>query len=921
MKYAVWALLSIFALTGCGGNVAPLSKQGVMDLRDYDLNTAPPVKISGEWLFAWKTFAGNDQLHHFTTVPDKWNGFGYATYGIKILLPDSGKQWAILAPPIHSAYRLYIDNQLLLTAGKPGTDAGMEPHVASHIVYFHAKGNSLFLRLEISNYHFMRGGMWAPLQLGTPAAVTSVRTKAFIFSAFIFGSLLLMGLYHLGLFIFRPADKSPMYLAVVCICFALRECFSLYPLLFYFFPGFPYHAGLKLLYSLFPLSQATLLLFLKSAGLVPFGKYSTRLTIGCCLAYFLLVWLSPNYIYGNALLVLFLINCINGVYAIITTIKGAIARNREQLFMLAGITVCLGCLVNDVLFDAGYTNTSFLLPLGFVFFILCQSFILAMRFARNYRQTGLLAEELAASSKAYEQIAMKRNDIEAAEAIAALKNRFLVNITHEFRTPLSLIMAPAEHLLYKSSASPEQREEILTIYKNARHLVRLMHQLLDLSKLDAGKMEKTEQLGNPREFIEDIVATFNILAKQKGIHLAFEYDNGNDRYCLFDVDKLEKILYNLLSNAIKFTGRDGAVRVKLDYPDNRLRLEITDTGVGMPEETLTQLFQPYYQAPDSGVRYAEGTGIGLSLVKEFVTLLNGTLQVNSQPGEGSRFSVLLPVTFLDGAVPYELSAPVPLLETTPDAHKPSLVIIEDNKALAAYLYKILQPYYEIKTAGTGDEGWEMVQAELPDLVLCDLLLPGKDGYEIASLIRRTAATNHIGLIILSGQADISSKMQGLDLGANDYITKPFHLPELILRVANQVKYQQTLRQYYFQQLTTPGKNDEEDQPHPFLQQIYTILDEYLDDTAFSVPILADKLAMSTRTLNRKLNAMTRMPANELIRNYRLKKAAGLLCKGVGIAEAAYMTGFESPSYFGQCFKDAFQLTPSEYIRQNLKFEV
>jgi signal transduction histidine kinase/DNA-binding response OmpR family regulator len=792
---------------------------------------------------------------------------------------------------------------LQITATKPGTGFSMEPAAALPVARFHAKRNAVILRREVSNYHSIRG-IWVPVHFGSPAAMTAMQTKEFLIAAFIVGALLIMGCYHLGLFTFRPTEKSPLYLAIICFCFAMQQCISRYSPFFFLLPDLPYHLSLKILYTLFPVILISFIYFMQTSGIFRFGKLPLKIVAGVCAAYIALLCLKPDYVYANHLLLLLGATFIFAGFTVKGMIREIIALKAKQLLMSAGIIICLLCLLNDALFDAGYIETGFLLPFGFFLFILCQSFILAIQFARNYKQTELLAKQLAASSKAYEQMALKRREIEEAEAISALKNRFLVNITHEFRTPLSLILAPAEHLLQQSAITRDQQNEVLTIYKNARHLMRLMHQLLDLSKLDAGKMEKTEQLVNLREFVEDIVTTFNVLANQKCIKLHFE-SSASEQYCFFDVDKLEKIIYNLLSNAIKFTGNGGNIYVRLSYHQDTLWLEVADTGIGIPGHALEQIFQPYYQVPDNNFKTTEGSGIGLQLVKEFVTLLNGQLDVKSTPGKGSCFTVVLPLTFL------ETGNFLP--ENTATSHKPTLLIIENNVFLRQYLHNVLQPQYDVKTANNGNDGWELVRSELPDIVLCNLTLPGKDGYDIANLIRRTPKTNHIGLIILSGQATTSSKMKGLNLGANDYITKPFHLPELIMRIGNQVKYQQTLRQYHYQHLTTPNTTEEE-VTHPFLQQLYTILDEHLDDSTFSVPDLANKMAMSTRTLNRKLSTINKMSSNELIRHYRLKKAASFLSSGASISEAAYMTGFESPSYFGQCFKDVYQLTPSEYIR-------
>jgi len=448
--------------------------------------------------------------------------------------------------------------------------------------------------------------------------------------------------------------------------------------------------------------------------------------------------------------------------------------------------------------------------------------------------------------------------------------------------------------------------------------------MMDLSKSQAGKLTKTEMVGNIKEFSHEILFSFQPLADGKQITLKFIEEDIPDNYCLFDGDKLEKILNNLLSNAIKFTQEGGGILLKVSFKQldqkSCFQFILSDNGIGMSDEMLTNLFKPFYQASGTSFLNPNGTGLGLAYTKELVSLLNGTIQVESKLARGSSFTVTLPVQLIEEVESSisdnpEANTALIISEDGLSNNLPNLLVIDDHSGLAEYVANFFREYYEVNTCNDGEQAWKIIQQDLPDVVISDIMLPGKDGYEIASLIRNSPLTSHIGIILLSAKSTIDSRLKGLDMGANDYLTKPFLLSELKFRVDNQIKYQRTLQEYYHKHVFAANDFKSDEATHPFLVKLYEILDQFLDHSDFSIADLADKLAMSSRTLNRKLNSLTKMASSELIRNYRLKKAAAFLSTGFSVSEAAYMSGFESVSYFGQCFKEQYHTTPSEFIKQ------
>lgn len=544
-----------------------------------------------------------------------------------------------------------------------------------------------------------------------------------------------------------------------------------------------------------------------------------------------------------------------------------------------------------------------------------------------------------------QEMELKRRESEQLKAVDELKTRFFSNITHEFRTPLTLILSPAEKLLTESGHDEPTRKSLLAIRRNAHQLLRLINQLLDLSKLESDGMKLALARGKIQEFVEEIVETFRSKAIEKEIVLHFNTEPDTKEY-LFDADKVEKIIYNLLSNALKFTEKGGKVEIRIKKseigntetdaasglkadpllpPVSYFSIQISDTGIGIPAEKLPRVFERFFQVEDTRTRSYEGTGIGLSLVKELTELMGGAISVQSEAGQGTSFQVVLPLAPADSA-----SGAVPavrynrrlfpenhtlITEFTPqtDESKPLVLVVEDNRELRAFIAESLAREYRIITAENGLKGWDIAQAEIPDLIVSDVMMPLMDGYELCEKVKQDTRTNHLAVVLLTARASQEKKVEGLSLGADDYLTKPFYTDELQLRIRNLLTRQQKLRDYYFRQFGQPeGPLETQAIADVFVQKLYEILDRHLDDSSFSVEDLALEVGMSRRTLHRKLTAVTNLTANELIRNYRLKKAAILLKSGKSPSETAYLVGFESPAYFATSFKEFYRRTPSEY---------
>ncbi|GAB3993907.1 two-component regulator propeller domain-containing protein [Spirosoma daeguense] len=538
--------------------------------------------------------------------------------------------------------------------------------------------------------------------------------------------------------------------------------------------------------------------------------------------------------------------------------------------------------------------------------------------------------------KQQQELELNRRQAEQLKTVDELKTRFFSNITHEFRTPLSLIISPVEKLLLDNRFDTSTQQLLGLMKRNADQLLRLINQLLDLSKLEAGRMEISLMRGEVIGFVEYVVESFQQTAEQKNVTLLFTTERST-LDCLFDADKWEKILTNLLANALKFTGNGGNVALSLsavsrtsDTETTDIIITIKDSGIGILPENLPHIFDRFYQADTSRTRAYEGTGIGLALVKELVELIGGSIHVASQPDSGTTFTLTLPVksVLVDQDVPVVVlptresdkatQLPTsPLLNTSKPAstEKTSLVlIVEDNEELREFLAEELAATYRILRAADGESGWQLTQTELPDIVISDIMMPRMDGYALTHNIKHHPDTNHIAVVLLTAKAAHQSRLEGLQEGADDYLAKPFHLDELQLRLRNLLSHREKLQHQYRQQLALPDTL----QPtitvqDVFLGRVYALLDKHLTDTSLNVDWLADELAMSRKTLYRKIHNLIQLSPNELIRQYRLRKAVDLLQQGYSVAETAYQVGFRTPSYFSIVFKEFYQKTPTEFI--------
>lgn len=520
-------------------------------------------------------------------------------------------------------------------------------------------------------------------------------------------------------------------------------------------------------------------------------------------------------------------------------------------------------------------------------------------------------------------IALRQQEARQLQELDEMKSRFFTNITHDFRTPLTLILSPMDALIADLTDTP-YRKRLESVQRNAEQLLGLINQVLDFSKLDAQTLSVHESRSDLAAFVGQTVQLFSGEAATKSIELIYNSDVAGEFW--FDGGKLERILSNLIANALKFTPTGGRVAVALQK-DDAVLLTVSDTGIGIPVEKQEAVFDRFFRVDgDKWDSAATGFGIGLALAKELTELQHGQISVESEAGKGTSFRVKLPYRRADEPVANTETATTPFdpvaskADSTANEEQPVILLVEDNSEMAEFISESLPQHYRIQRAANGAEGLQQAFSEMPDLIVSDVMMPVMDGYSFCKKIKEDERTNHIPVILLTAKAVFSSRLEGLTQGADDYLTKPFHVQELALRINNLLERQRRFREHIQKELSRPVNTEPDTKEpiatDPFLARLYTVIEEKLDDTLFSVEALAAEMNMSRVHLYRKVKALTGLPASDVIRNYRLKRATHYLRNGLNSSETAYQVGFDSPPYFAKCFRELYQMSPSEFARKN-----
>ncbi|MEB2779760.1 two-component regulator propeller domain-containing protein [Algoriphagus sp. C2-6-M1] len=526
---------------------------------------------------------------------------------------------------------------------------------------------------------------------------------------------------------------------------------------------------------------------------------------------------------------------------------------------------------------------------------------------------------------------LEQAEVNRLQELNLVKSRFYTNLTHEFRTPLTVISGIADQVL----ENPQQwlKEGLPMIKRNSLLMQGLINQMLDLAKLDSGAMPVKMVQNNIISYITYLADSFHSFAESKDIRLHL-LTNSDELIMDFDPEKTASIFSNLVGNAIKFTPIGGDVYIHIDLADSQsgekfLNLKIRDNGKGISNATLPYIFDRFYQVDNSSRGQNEGTGIGLSLTKELVTLLGGCISVNSQEGKGTEFLVTLPVRHeAPMGIPKEWTPQTHLIEenngvssilpfSTSAGELPLALLIDDNEDVLKYLVSCLQSQYGIQMARNGIEGIKMAIELIPDIIISDVVMPEKNGYEVVEILKNDERTSHIPIILLTAKAGFASRLEGLERGADAYLAKPFDKKELYLRLRKLIELRQHLNKRYDKLDPIESPNSEtETQEDVFLKKLRLIVETNIDDDEFGITKLCREMGISRTQMPRKLKALTAKSTSQIIRTIRMQHAKKLLQNPeLHISEIGYAVGYGNPSHFTQEFSKEFGVAPSHFRKK------
>ncbi len=553
-------------------------------------------------------------------------------------------------------------------------------------------------------------------------------------------------------------------------------------------------------------------------------------------------------------------------------------------------------------------------------------FVLLMFFVRRYEMKRIEMKN---------NLEFEQKEYNTLKVIDQLKSRFFTNISHEFRTPLTLISGYAENLM-EGLPPNYSKKQVAGINNNAKTLLKLINELLDISKLEAGKMALKLSQQNIVLYLKNLFFSLESFTEKRKISLNFISDE-KDIQVVFDAEKMERIVMNIMSNALKFTPKGGEINLTIRQKANKhISICICDNGIGIEKDAIPYIFDRFYQTDNSDTRLYEGTGIGLALVKELVKLHEGTVKAYRNEEltgqKGITISIDLPIgSISEKSVENKIEIENPTSDDLisnqnnklkiPDINfdKKIIVLVEDNLAIRTFIKDLLQSTYRIIEANNGEEGIEQAKKFIPDLIITDVMMPKLDGVSMVQMLRDDEKTSHIPIIILSGKATLEDKLIGLEAGIDAYLTKPFSVKELQIIINNLIQQRAQLREKYQNKFVVSseeiplGSVDQQ-----FLEKTIQHIKDNIENTNFSVELLASEMCLSTSQLHRKLQALIDHAPGQLIRNIRLQRAADLIKLNTGsLADICFQTGFNDQAYFSRVFKNQFGCSPSTYKKNNI----
>ena len=821
----IFCLILCFFPAGCGQTTkAPQAVNGVLDLTSWDFENDGIVQLNGEWELYWRQLLSPEDFLQENmvkktgvfTIPGRWDGReiegvrqcgdGYATFRITVHIRPDDKLKAIRIRDASSAYRLWIDGKEIARNGVVGTSRkAMTPQYLVQVKPLRCERATLELILQVSNFNHRKGGVWEPIFFGNEDPVHKRQHLHWAFDMFLFGGLLIMSLYHAGLYLLRRKDPSAVFFAAFCLTVGIRIIVTGDRFLTYLFPGLSWEFVYTTELLTVTLSIPLMLTFVFSLYGEKGSKVVLRLVQGIGLLWSLIAIVTTARTSSHLVIPFQFVTLFAYFYITFILVNATVKKREGAAIMLAGFLVLFVTVINDILNTNDALYTLLIAPAGLLALVFSQSFVLSLRYSRAFSAVEQLSGELEQKN-----IALAKLD--------RLKNEFLANTSHELRTPLNGIIGLAESLLAGVAGKPNTQvaENLAMIVSSGKRLASLINDLLDFSRLRHKDIRLRKKNISLRTITELVITVSKELVQDKPVRLSNDIPE-NIPYVVGDEDRIQQILYNLIGNAIKFTER-GAVTVSAKVRDGMVEVMVSDTGIGIPRDKAETIFQSFEQVDSGASRKFGGTGLGLPISRHLVELHGGLLAVESDVGRGSTFRFTIPIS-LEKPQEEIKTADETLAETIeagsdewtghlidpppPDtrcelkptdeinAEKPAgtnsgdwVMIVDDDSVNRQVIANQLSVHgIAYKTAAGGQDVLERIESsDVPALILLDIMMPGMTGYAVCRRLRETCSSASLPIILLTARNRVADLVKGFEVGANDYLTKPFSTDELMARV-------------------------------------------------------------------------------------------------------------------------------------------
>ncbi|MCP4751097.1 MAG: response regulator [Proteobacteria bacterium] len=811
-------IICIFLVNGChfetDGKKPPIAEKGVLDLRGWDFGNDGAMTLEGDWEIYWSEFVRPSDFLRGPTpertgyigIHRTWNGFlvdgrpidgiGYATFRLKLLLPDASEALAIDMPNVGTAYTLFLNGKPVSSNGTIGkTSETSVPQYLPYIVDLAPGLREVELVLHISNFHHEKGGIRRSIRVGPESVFRRETAYNRTLNLLVLGCLLVIGFYHLGIFMMRNQEKPSLYFAGFCFLMSLRILITVEFSLTHAITALSWFVQLRIEYLTVYLAVPVFVMYLHSLFPHEFTRGSRLVINGVGLVFTLTALFAPPLFLTSTLKAyqVFLFFCF--CYAVYLMTMAAIRKREGIQVLLVGFSIMLASAINDLLNINQIIETGLFLQQGFFVFTVFQALLLVRRVSSSFTRVENLTVELE-----------RTND--KLIGLDRLKDEFLANTSHELRTPLAGIIGLSESLHQRigGSISSQDRQDLELINQSGLRLTGLINDILDFSQLKHGGLTLHIKPLRLKEIAESVLRHCRPLTAQKKLNLVASIPTDLPAVAADDL-RLQQILFNLIGNAVKFTP-EGKIEVSAQLEGAKITVRIRDTGIGIARENLPSIFNLFEQGEELFDGRGEGTGLGLALTKKLVELHQGEMDVDSELGKGSCFSFTLPVhpdepEKVPPAMLQRIDAldPEVHFQQLPDAEveretggndsdpMPHILVVDDD----AVILKVLGNYlsgqsYRISMATGGFEAVELVESEPSiDLVLLDIMMPDMDGYEVCRRLRQRFSPSELPILLLTARSRPQDMVAGLETGANDYLVKPVNRQELLARVRNQLE--------------------------------------------------------------------------------------------------------------------------------------